>query len=55
MASEQKRPRALSVEEFTEELAADLGEDADDIRAAAEDVDIEAPWKGELEETHEEE
>lgn len=55
MASEQQRPRALSVEEFTEELAADLDEDADEIRAAAEDVEIDPPWEGEIEEIDEEE
>lgn len=53
MASDQQS-RALTVEEFTEELADDLDEDADDVRAAAEDVEIAPPWEGEIEETREE-
>lgn len=39
----------MTVEAFTEQLAEDLDEDAEEIRSRAEDIVIAAPWKGKIE------
>ena len=48
MASE-RRETALTLEEFTEQLAADLDRDAEAIRSDVAEFEIAPPWEAEVE------
>lgn len=49
MASERREEAAMTVEEFTDQLADDLDEDAEALRTAAAEVEIAPPWEAEIE------
>lgn len=49
MTPDEGQSDRLSLSEFTNELARDLGEDPEEIEAHAEKFEIEAPWEADFE------